>query len=234
MILSAIRTSARFYTNTDSTTYSDTDLDREANNAYDVLVMEIIKVQGYTNLMGEESETDLVSTDGLSAGDNGYNGEYAFPTDLLRPTRVELQYSDDDAPRPANVYDMSENSKSEHDEDEIQGQFNELEPHILFFRNAYKIRPLKTDSGDITDGIHIWYEARHDALSAAGDAPVFEATYHNLIPLKVAKHYALKYPKSYNPLWDKEYNDLLESFRSFYRNRLPIGKEAKPIKHSFK
>ena len=233
MDLSEIRTQTRFYTKTTTSTFSDTDLDREANNAYDFLVMELLKVQGYTNINGTEVDTDFVTTSGLSAGDNGYNGEYAFPTDLLKPKRFEVKYSSTGTPRRCSIYDMSENSMSEYDEDEIQAQFSESSPYVMFFRNAYRIRPVNDGDDDITDGIHIWYEKRQDELSNDSDEPIFEANFHNLIPLKVAMAYGMRHSDKYNPVWKTEYKDLFNNFQAFYRTRLPIGKQAIPLRHNF-
>ena len=232
MQLSEIRTQTRFYTRTNTTTFSDTDLDREANNAYDALILDIIRAQGYVNLLGNETETDLISTDGLSAGDNGFNGEYAFPTNFLRPTRFELLYTASGTPYKATIYDMPENSSSEYNEDTINSTFKQTEPFVMFFRNGYRTRPVN-DSTTVVGGIHIWYEKRHDALSNDTDAPVFEASLHNLIPLKVAMMYALKYPEKYNSLWNREYNSMMKKLRAFYRHRLKIGKQAIPQRFNF-
>jgi len=233
MQLSEIRTQTRFYTKTTTSTFGDTDLDREANNANDFFVMELLKVQGYTNLSGTEVDTDLVTTSGLVAGDNGFNGEYAFPTDLLKPTRFEVNYSSTGTPRRCTIYDMSENSSSEYDEDSIQSQFSESSPYVMFYRNGYRIRPVNDDTADVTDGIHIWYEKRQDTMSNDTDTPVFEANFHNLVPLKTAKAYALRHPDKYNPAWAREYKDLFDGFQAFYRNRISIKRQVIPLKHNF-
>jgi len=138
MQLSEIRTQTRFYTKTNTSTFSDTDLDREANNAYSFFVMELMRVQGYTNLTGTEVTTDFVTTDGLSAGDNGYNGEYAFASDVLEPVRFEVKYSSTDTPVRCTIYDMSQNYSSEYDEDDIQANFSEGSPYVTFLEMLIK------------------------------------------------------------------------------------------------
>jgi hypothetical protein len=233
MQLSEIRTQTRFYTKTNTSTFSDTDLDREANNAYSFFVMELMRVQGYTNLTGTEVTTDFVTTDGLSAGDNGYNGEYAFASDVLEPVRFEVKYSSTDTPVRCTIYDMSQNYSSEYDEDDIQANFSEGSPYVTFFRNAYKIRPVNDGDDDISNGIHIWYEKRQDALSGDTDEPVFESNYHNLIPLKVAKAYAMRHSDKYSAVIAREYKDLFDGFKAFYRGRFPLKRGLAPRRHNY-
>lgn len=238
MTLDEIRAQIEFYTNTNSTTFPDTDKDREANNANRQIMAEIMAIEGSKNLLGAEKYTSLVATDGLSAGDNGYNGEYAFDSDMMRIVRVEIKYSSTGTPYPAEIYDMSENSSSEYDEDSIQAEFSESSPMIMIFRNAYRVRPLYTEGDDITGGIHIWYEKRLDDLSDASDTPEFEELFHNLIPLKVAKLYSLKYPQRYDYKWlrgiTEEYQDVYRNFRQYYRKQVVIKKQMIPSRHNFK
>jgi len=238
MDLTAIRTQSRFYTDTNSTTFPDTDLDREANNVNRQLVAEIIAVQGSKNILGGEKYTSLVATDGLSAGDNGYNGEYSFDSDMMRIVRAEIMYEADTTPERAEIYDMSQNSSSEYDEDSIQGQFSEDSPFITLFRGAYRVRPLYTEGDDVTGGIHLWYEKRIDDLSEITDTPDFEELFHNLIPLKVAKLYSIKYPSKFSYKWlrsnAEEYKALYDSFRKYYRKQITLKKQAIPSRHNFK
>ena len=65
------------------------------------------------------------------------------------------------------------------------------------------------------------------------DTPVFEANFHNLVPLKTAKAYSLRHPDKYNPAWAREYKDLFDGFQAFYRNRISIKRQVIPLKHNF-
>lgn len=233
MQLSEIRTETRFITRTDTNTFSDADLNREANIAYKKIMLEILKVQGYRNLSGVQSTTDLVSSDGLVAGDNGFDGEYAFPADLLRPIRMEVQFDTAETPRPCIIYDQSENILSETDDDSLSGITPELRPVVRFFRNSFLIRPIKTTVGNITDGITIWYEAREDDMSADGDTPNFEASLHDLIPVMVAERFYLRHPSKRNVAVLSEKESLMKQLRSFYKLRIPMVKQLKPRQVNF-
>ena len=48
------------------------------------------------------------TTTGLVAGNNGYNGEYAFPTNLLKPIRAEVRYTTTGTPLKCTVYDVTD------------------------------------------------------------------------------------------------------------------------------
>lgn len=233
MQLSEIRTETRFITRTDTNTFGNTDLDREANIAIKKIILEILKVEGYKNIAGKHVSTTLLSTDGLVAGDLGFDGEYPFPTDMLRPTRFELLYDTTERPKKAYIYDQIENPLSETDDDDLVELASESNPVIKFFHDSYFIRPLKTTTGDITGGINIWYEARQADLSADADEPGFEESLHDLFPLMIAERFYLRHPSKRNVAVLNEKEDLMKQLRSFYKRRVPKVKQAKALQTNF-
>jgi hypothetical protein len=233
MQLSTIRDEVRWLTKTDTSTFSNTNINREINIAYQSIILQILKTQGYKNTTGKHVSTSLLSTSGLVSGDLGFNGEYPFPTDMLRPIRFELKYAATDTPVPCRIYDMSQNGTSESDDDAVSTLAGETEPIVKFFHDSYFIRPLKTTTGDITGGIHIWYEARQTALSADADEPQFEESLHDLLALMTAERFYMRHPSKTNStvLRDKEVK--LRELRSFYRIRIPVLRQLTPQRINF-
>ncbi len=226
MILSAIRTSTRYLTKTDTTTFSDTDLDREANTVYDGLVLEMVEASGQLNEQGSQAYTDFKTETGLVAGDNGYNGEYALPSDCLVLKRVEVKYDEDSL--PVTIYDVKENTASEFvDSSE---NFEEADPKFRLFRNSMFIRP--TPDTTVTNGLHVEYIARQAVLTAS-DSPVFETNLQDLVPLGTALRYFMRNPDKYNQLVKNEYDEKLENFRTWYRDKFPQVMKINPIRETF-
>lgn len=147
-----------------------------------------------------ESYTDLISTSGLVDGNVGFNGEYPFPSDLIKPLRFELSF-DGTTFREASIYDIASSlAESEHNQTQIQSDFNENNPYVRFERDSYFIRPIKTTSGNITSGIHIWYEKRQTAFAIGAistDTPSIEANFHRLYVVKGALRAMRKFRNDY-------------------------------------
>jgi len=234
MTLSEIRDEVRFITRTDTTTYSNTDINREINIAYRKLAMEILKVQGYRNTFGKHASTTLISTDGLVSGDIGFNGEYPFPTDLIKPHRFEVKYDDDSELVVCKIIDMQENSQSIVEDSSVNKAADPTAPIIRFYHDSYFISPVKTTTGNISAGIHIWYEYRQTALSADEDTPEFEENFHDLIPLMVSERYYLRNPKKRNTQVIRDRMELMKNFRSHYRVRMNNLKKITPKQNNFK
>lgn len=230
MLASEIRTLARRLANTNSTVYSDADVLIDLNIVYGGRVLDIINISTDRNSSQTEVTLTLTSTSGLVAGNNGFNGEYAFPTDLIRPVRVEISY-DAITWRPASFYDIYESSVSEHEEDAIQGQFSESEPYVRFDRDSFFIRPLKTTSGNVTAGIHIWYEKRQTALTAS-DTPDIESNLHTLLAYDCANMFATQHPELVD---NNHFSRILteksvweDKFFTHYKNRFKRDMNIKP------
>jgi hypothetical protein len=226
MNLTEIRTATRFLTKTDTTTFSDTDLDREANTVYNGLVLEMVQASGQLNEQGEQTYTDFLATDSLSAGDNGYNGEYSLPSDCLVLKRVEVRYTDDLI--PVKLYDVSENSSSEFVN--YSDGFSEANPKFRLFRNSIFIRPVPETT--VTNGIYLEYIKRNAVLTAS-DSPVFETNLHDLIPLGTALRYFMRNPENYNQLIKSEYDSKLEDFRVWYRDKFQKVMKINTYKENF-
>lgn len=182
---------ANFLDGTTATAY------KRLNTAYGHRILDILRVRVDKNASMQSAETDLISTAGLVAGDNGYNGEYAFPTDLLSPVRVEVSF-DGVTWRKASVYEDGLNQGSEFNEDQINGEFSQLYPAVNFERNSYKIRPLNALS-TVTGGIKITYEKRQVDFTDSTAPTEIEANLHDLLAYDLAEYELVSHANKYTP-----------------------------------
>lgn len=173
-----------------------------------------------------EAYTDLISTSGLVAEDVGFNGEYPFPSDLIKPTRFEISY-DGTTFTQAGIYDIASSSaSSEHNQTQIQSDFVETSPYVRFERDSYFIRPMKTTAGNISNGIHIWYEKRQTAFvigTIATDTPSIEANFHRLYVARGVLRAMRKFRNDYSENDRREYRKEVEKlegkFEAHMKNR---------------
>jgi hypothetical protein len=205
---------ARFLTRTSSTQYSDTEILNGINYIfYPEVIADILQAQGYRNLTMNHAYTDLISSTGLSAGDNGYKGEYAFPSDLLKITRIEISY-DGTTFTPARIYETAE-LNSVHQDDKLEG-YSQTNPVVRISRNSFFIYP--TTDETVSAGIYIEYEARQSDITTS-TSPQFEQSFHYVLVLQSALRYAMKQPDVFNQLWQVKLVELQSKMRLFYRDR---------------
>lgn len=225
MTLSQIRTEIRDLTNTDSTSFTDTDIDRKINIEYKNLVSLILQADGMNEFV-KMQYTDLKKASTLSEGDNGYNGEYGLPCDCVIPLRIEVKYDEDQ--RPMSVYDQSQNEYSEF----VENDLKQLSNKVRFARNSYFIRPLPTK--DVTKGIYVEYIAIPDELTDDTDTPDFNSLMHDVLTLAVAVRYYLKHPDKYNSLTEKMYKERKQEMIDFFESRMPRKLNVNAKKENFK
>lgn len=231
MIGSEILTLAYTLTNKDSSTFLDansTNIYANLNRFYGHRVLDILRVSVDKNASINNATTTLVSTVGLVSGDNGYNGEYAFPTNLLRPTRFEISY-DGLTWLKAEIYDNASNRESEYNADQLENQFSQDSPRVDFTRNSYKIRPPKNTAGNITNGIYIEYEQRQTDF-ASGTAPTqIESNLQDILAWDLAKlemtMHASKYGQDEVRSFNVGFQDTENRFLDFYRIAIPTKQE---------
>lgn len=212
---------ARILTNTNSTTLSDADILIILNIKYGHRILDILKIQTDKNANLTESYTNLVSLTGLVAGDIGYNGEYPFPTGLLRPVRAEIRYTATGTPVECEIYDIADSANSEQP-GEVNNTFSQANPYVRFERDSYFVRPIPETS--ITGGLHIWYEARQKALTALSETPEFEPNLHDVLSVDIAEVEALRHPENFTTEWRTAFKEIktetVDRFKEHYKNRM--------------
>jgi hypothetical protein len=224
MNVASIISKAYRITNTNATTLlngSSADVLADLNTAYGHRTLNILGVRKDFNHNIKEIYTDLISTEGLTVGQLGYNGEYPFESDTLRPIRVEVSY-DGSTWKPCEVYDIYNSDHSEHNETDFNTVFDTSKPYVRFERNSYFIRPTKTSSGNVTKGLHIWTEKRQTDLTTG--SPEFEQNLHDILAYDLAECELLMHPKKYSNEWRNDYRikraEVEALFRSFEENRI--------------
>jgi hypothetical protein len=225
---SEILTKGRRYCKASTDAYSDVEMLEDLNLFQGELLIMVLEAQGYTNAGQGEAYTNLVDGTSLAEGDNGYNGEYAFPADMLRPTRIEVKYDGADS-KPITIYDQSEHNYSEHED--VNDYFTEDQPHVRFMRDSIVLRPVPEDN--VTGGLHIWYDKRQNDLVDDDDEPIIDKNFHRIYPLLLAQEFSLRNPDKTNNMWRAEINDLKRRIKKFYNNRLRYRKKVEPIEHDY-
>lgn len=213
MNLAELRTEIRDITNTDSNSFTDTDLDRKLNLEYKTIIGDIMASCGNTNSFVCQAYIDLENASLKVEGEVGYNGEYPLPDDCLAPLRVEVKY--DETQRPMTVYDQSQNDYSEFVANDMKGMTNKMR----FVRNSVFIRPLPEKF--VENGYFIEYVGLPDDLSATTDSPDFTALHHDVLILSTADRYYLKHPEKYNSKIEKKYYEKRQQLLDFFNDRLP-------------
>jgi hypothetical protein len=221
MNTASIYSLARDILNTNSTVLSDAKLLEWLNIALGHRTLDILRYQVDRNASMTMAKTDFVSTTGLSEGDNGYNGEYSFPSDLLRPIRAEISF-DGTTWNRCKIYDLNENEDSEASQEQLNSTFSVSDPVVNFERYSYFVRPLNT--GDtVANGIRVWYEKRQTALTA-GDSPEFEQNLHDILAYDIAGmeliRHAEKYPQETVRRIEEQKSIVEDLFIWFYNNQM--------------
>jgi hypothetical protein len=216
MNVNALYAEIRWKTNKDATTFPDEDILLGLNLHTPQVIMDILRVVIDPDITGTEAKTNLISVTGLIAGQSGYNGEYAWPNDLVKPTRVEISYDGVNS-YPATVYDLNENKSSEYLATAIAAEFSETNPMIRFDKGTYSIRPLPQTT--IVGGIHIWYETKQGAFTLGTESPIFDSAYHEILAYMGAERWAEKHPEDYNSLWTTKKTEMRYNMLEFYKNK---------------
>lgn len=204
-----------------------TDSYAHLNRAYGKRILDILRVRVDKNASIKEVTLPLLSVSGLVAGVDGYNGERAFPTDLLRPVRVEVSF-DGVTWNKCKIYDNELNTSSEFNTNQINGTFSESEPSVDFTRNSFKIRPLKTTDGDIAQGIYIEYEKRQTDFTSSTAPTEIESNLQDILAWDLAKletvMHSSKYSSQELAVFNSEYGKAEQRFLAHYMTNLPTKK----------
>lgn len=200
---------------------------KELNRCYAKRVLDILRSRVDKNAKMQSAYTDLKSTSGLSEGDNGYNGEYAFPSNLLKPVRVEVSY-DGTTWRKCTIIDNAINRRSEFNDTQINTTYNKTNPVVDFFHDSFKIRPVKETTGDITNGVYIEYEKRQSDFTSTTEPEDIEENLQDILAYDLASLEYVMHTTMYEPIqiqvFNAEKQNVERRFFDFYKFRLPIKK----------
>jgi hypothetical protein len=241
MIRSSIYSRTLRVLGTNSTAYLAADFNNDLNEALALRTMEILRLKGYKYISQTHAYTNFVSITGLSEGDNGFNGEYALPTDLLDIERIEITFDGTNwyviSKENGNLYDISESGISEQDKTTIQNNYSKSNPQATILRGSMFIRPLN-DGSTVSNGLRIFYSPRQTELDEDSDSPDFESNLHQALIYDCAEIEMLSHPASYDTLKEgrvlRKKVQVDKEFSIFYRTRIKSGEQVNAVKESFK
>lgn len=193
------------------------------NVLYGHRVLEIIRMGMDKNASIQHATTTFRNVIGLPEGEVGHNGEYPFPTDLIRPVRVEVSY-DGKKWETAEVYDNMLNRGSEYNDEQLKGG----KVRVDFSRESYKIRPLNTNQ-DVPNGIYIEYEKRQAPFVSSSEPVEIEPNLQDILAYDLAELEIIKHAEKYDPqkiaLFERRKKAVEAKFLKHYRTRLHFNKK---------
>lgn len=184
MVLSDTSTStglmqdARFWTATNSTSYSDNDLKRNLNRWYHELVTDAILSMDAWDFQGDIATASTVAN----------QQEYTFPTNLLKIKRIEVTYDGSTWVRvlPMDVQDPLTPIGNQAD---VNNNFSTSNPFYDTHDDSIFLYPIPTSA--VSAGLKIWYEKEVTELSAVDDEPALPENFHRLISIGAAYDYSI-------------------------------------------
>jgi hypothetical protein len=202
-----LRNFTRFLTNTNTTTYSNADLDASLNTYYHYFVNEILGAMDSWDFQGEIATADLVAS----------QQEYVLPTDILKIKRVEISY-DGTNWYMAEPFDINMRGRAT-DTTSIAADFSKSKPYFDAYDNSVFLYPIPDTA--VTAGLKVWYEKEPTELSSATSEPSFLEAYHKGLAFGAAKDFFYKYGK-YNDAnaMDNELSRHINRAKDFYNRKV--------------
>lgn len=226
--------------NTNSDNYSTETFLSDLNEAIALRTLDILRLRGYKEVTANYACTTIVNAIGLSEGDNGYNGEYAIPEDTLDLIRIEISKSaygetSDDyfVINEGELYSLKEKHASE--VAVLDKDFSTSKPVARITRGAISIRPLPKST--VLKGLWFFYKPRQLELTEDTDYPAFEENLHQILLYDCAEMEMLSHPENFSQtkmsLISKKRNEVEDSFKDFYRERLRQDEGIKITQENF-
>jgi hypothetical protein len=161
--ITTLQTRVRRQTNTDTTSYTNDQINDSLTEWAHLFTSEILDAQDCWDFQGEIAYADLEAD----------QREYTFPTNILKIKRIDLKLDGTNWVK-ANWVDESEIATSISSESDITDNFTNEKPYISLFDKSLFI--LSGTITNVTGGIKIWYTEEIVGVSAAGaDLTAFSA-----------------------------------------------------------
>lgn len=168
----------RRVTRTNATTYTDADITQDLNLAQGKVISRILQKQTSFDFQGQIAYANIKNYEGVLEGDQGYQGMYKFPADLLKIVRLEVAFTTGGVSTLLKERDIT---SPQRELDDTLSQFYSV------FAGTIRISPKPTE--DVYNGMKIFYEKRAADLVEMDDKPVYEETFHNILPLEASREY---------------------------------------------
>lgn len=205
-----LRNFTRFLTNTNTTTYTDADLDASLNMYYHMFVNEALQAMDDWDFQLDSATADLVAN----------QQEYVFPSTILKIKRIEVSY-DGTTWYKVTPMDINERGKATSTTD-IRNDFTVENPYADIMDNSIFLYPIPT--ANVTGGIKIWYAKEATELSAATDEPNLPEAYHKGLCYGAAMDYFDKYLEvegnnTKRSRMNASLEDTLDKLRNFFNTK---------------
>lgn len=120
---------------------------------------------------------------------------YAFPTEILKIKRLEIDYNDNGKYVPADQIDSTTIRSSIATSAEINAKFTTADPKFDAWAHSAFLYPVPDAA--VNSGLAIWHEnnvTQFTAVTAQNTAePAFDRPFHRILSLGAALDYAKKY-----------------------------------------
>ena len=181
MELTTLRTDARYLISPQLTSneYTDTDLDRNLNRAYQTVLGWIIPIQGDWEINGDVMYIDF--QDGVSI--------YPLPANLIRIYKGEAMYTTGGSFVPVNFINLQANQGNV--EGNATRTFDDAgSPTAELFSDSIELRPAPDE--DVVNGFKIWVQLASDDLeSGVNEIPNLMEPVQRALTLLTAIDYAV-------------------------------------------
>jgi hypothetical protein len=216
MTLENLQSQVRELTNTDTTSYTNDQINANLTRWAHLFTTEIVESQDEWEFQGETATTDLVAD----------QQEYPFPSDILKIKRIEITYDGTNWYR-ANIWDISERGSSI--DSEHISDFSEEEPYAELFNGSVFMYPVPDEAQ--TAGLKIWYseeivgeDSNGDditSFSTSTDKPKIREAFQRGLILGAVKDNAQKYQNwDLFKISDNEQEKIISRMKQFYSNRI--------------
>jgi hypothetical protein len=157
---------ARFITNTNSTTASDTNLLRSLTERHKQLFIKLSDMK--------EGYGETTATDNLVSG----TAAYSLPTSTLRLKRAEVQYATGGSWANVSFFDINERS-GDNSSTSIASDFSKERPYGDVVANTLVLYPIP--DANVTSGLKFWYVPIPSEISSTATTPTAPEEYHRLL-----------------------------------------------------
>jgi hypothetical protein len=185
MDVTALTSYAHKRSRTNDTVWADDDVLEELNIALSKVTHRIMQKITSFDFNGEIATADTKDYHTVVEGEQGFDGKYRFPTDLLKIVRVEIKQN--------SIYQKIEEQDVTVDVRELTDTYGNF---YSVFRGIIRISPKPVVS--VPGGLKIWYEKRQEKLIAIDDVPTLEENFHPILALEACRSFLISDPTDQN------------------------------------
>lgn len=213
-----------FLTATNSSVFNSARVMTNINTHYDLFVNEILDAQDDWDFQGEVAVANIIAN----------QQDYKFPTDILRPKRLEVQNSAGGDWYNAQFVDINEfRLRAMGTSADIDELYNPTAPAFAAHDNSIYLYPVPASA--VNSGLKLWYQQEVTALSADAMEPVFQKAYHRGLSYGVAKDWFQKIGDVTKAReMENEMEKYIARMKEFYAFRMPDREyRLKPLIQNF-